>query len=87
LMNGRLTADATELDHSHTLRAVVESPFLDEEGKIETLFLAALTRYPSEAERQKLGEHIESQGVEDRHAAYGEILWALINSPEFVLCR
>lgn len=88
LMNGRLTADATDLEHSRTLRAVVDAPFLGEEQKFEALFLAALTRYPSDQERQKLKEHIDAQTtVETRRAAYGEILWALINSPEFVLCR
>src|SRR5262249_42729308 len=38
LMNGRLTADATSLESSRTLRAVVEAPFLRPEEKIETLY-------------------------------------------------
>lgn len=87
LMNGRVTADATDLESSRTLRAVVDAPFLDEGQKIDTLFLAALTRFPSDKERETLLLHIQSQQtVEERRAAYGEILWALINSPEFVLC-
>lgn len=88
LMNGGVTADATNLERSHTLRAVVDAPFLDERAKIETLFLAALTRRPSEKEMETLLQHVDSQpSVEDRREAYGEILWALINTPEFVLCR
>lgn len=88
LMNGGVTADATDLERSRTLRAVVDAPFLDEPDKIETLFLAALTRQPSQIERTTLLEHVRSQPTEqDRREAYGEILWALINSPEFVLCR
>src|SRR5204863_8053388 len=50
LMNGRLTADATSLDISRTLRAVVEAPFLRPEEKIETLYLAVLSRRPRETE-------------------------------------
>ena len=88
LMNGGVTADATNLERSRTLRAVVDAPFLDETAKIETLFLAALTRQPTEKERATLLEHVRSKETEDdRRKAYGEILWALINSPEFVLCR
>ena len=88
LMNGTLTADATSLETSRTLRAVVEAPFLDEDEKIETLFLAALTRPPEPAEARQLKEHLEDsarRGQEGR--AYAEIMWALINSPEFMLIR
>ena len=88
LMNGGVTAEATDLDRSRTLRAVVDAPFLDATAKTETLFLAALTRRPTEKERATLLQHVRSQPTEDeRRNAYGEILWALINSPEFVLCR
>ncbi len=47
LMNGKLTADATSLETSRTLRAVVEAPFLRQRRpKLETLYLAPLTRKP-----------------------------------------
>ena len=88
LMNGRITADAISLERSRTLKAVVEAPFLDESSKLDTLFLATLTRYPTEKEQTVLLEHIRTQpNDEDRRAAYDEIFWALLNSPEFVLCR
>jgi hypothetical protein len=88
LMNGRLTANATSLDSSRTLRAVVEAPFLPPEEKIEVLYLAALTRKTKEAELKFLLAHLERQtGEEERKAAYAEILWGLLNSPEFVLSR
>ncbi|OYV82032.1 MAG: hypothetical protein B7Z73_17445 [Planctomycetia bacterium 21-64-5] len=86
LMNGKLTADATNLESSRTLRAVVEAPFLSAEEKIETLFLAALTRRPTEEERVFLLDHVRQQpGETERKQAYAQILWGLINSPEFVL--
>ena len=88
LMNGKLIADATSLETSRTLRAVVDAPFLGRSEKIETLYLAALTRKPTESERRALLQHLESRPDESqRRQAYAEIFWALLNSPEFVLCR
>jgi hypothetical protein len=88
LMNGKLTADATSLDSSRTLRAVVEAPFLGAKEKIETLYLASLTRKPSEEEMTYLLDHVQQQKTEpERKQAYAEIMWGLLNSPEFVLSR
>lgn len=88
LMNGKLTASATSLDTSRTLRAVVEAPFLHDAEKIETLYLAALTRKPRQDELTYLLQHVASKPTEqDRKQAYAEIIWGLLNSPEFVLSR
>ncbi len=86
LMNGKLTADATSLDTSRTLRAVVEAPFLKQQEKIETLYLAALTRKPKPAELEFLLEHVHQAGDQEQQA-FAEIMWGLLNSPEFVLSR
>lgn len=88
LMNGKLTADATNLDSSRTLRAVVEAPFLKPEEKIETLYFAALTRKPSDKELEFLLDYVRRQpGEEERKQAFAQVLWGLLNSPEFVLSR
>jgi hypothetical protein len=88
MMNGQVTSDAIDLDRSRLLRAVIESPFFDEDARIETLYLAVLTREPSESEKESLVEYLDSKPDETkRRKAFGEILWALLNSPEFVLCR
>ena len=88
LMNGKLTADATSLESSRTLRAVVEAPFLSNEQKIETLYLAAITRKPRAEEMEYLKSHVASKATDDeRKQAYAEILWGLLNGPEFVLSR
>jgi Protein of unknown function (DUF1549)/Protein of unknown function (DUF1553) len=88
LMNGKLTADATSLDSSRTLRAVVEAPFLPTEQKIETLYLAVLSRRPKPEETQYLLKHLERTADEKAgQSAYAEIMWGLLNSPEFVLCK
>jgi hypothetical protein len=88
LMNGKLTADATSLDSSRTLRAVVEAPFLTPEEKIETLYLAVLSRRPRDAESSYLQAHLQRQtDAETSSRAYAEIMWGLLNSPEFVLIK
>jgi hypothetical protein len=88
LMNGPLTADAVSVDRSRTLKGVIDAPFLDEASKLDALYLAVLTRYPTQTERDFLLDHVRIQSTpEDRRTAYDEILWALLNSPEFVLCR
>lgn len=88
LMNGRITSEAIDFDRSRLLRAVLESPFFKQSDRIETLYLAVLTRNPTSDESAALTEYVESKTNEEaRQRAYGEILWALLNSPEFVLCR
>jgi hypothetical protein len=88
LMNGRLTADATNLETSRTLRAVIEAPFLPPAEKIEVLYLAALTRKPRAEELEFLLAHVNQQKTDaERKAAYAEIFWGLLNNPEFVLSR
>ncbi|MBI1246238.1 DUF1553 domain-containing protein [bacterium] len=88
LMNGRLTSDAIDLENSRLLRAVVETPFFNDHARIKTLFLAVLTREPTEAESAALVKFVNGMPEgKNQQEAYGEILWALLNSPEFVLCR
>ena len=88
LMNGPLMAGATSLKNSHTLRAIVDAPFLSDAEKIDTLYLSAFTRLPRVNERNELLSYVRRHpSVEDRKQAFGDIFWALLNSPEFVLCR
>jgi hypothetical protein len=87
LMNGSLISKATALDDSMMLRAVVDAPFLDENEKLDTLFLAAYSRQPRADERERLMKVVTaSRDAESRRQAYANIFWALLNSPEFVLC-
>ncbi len=48
---------------------------------VEHLYLATLSRRPTEAESQKLTGYVAKQG--DARQAYGDILWALLNCSEF----
>jgi hypothetical protein len=88
MMNGQLTGAGTGLEESRTLRGVVDAPFLKPSAKIETLYLATLTRLPRQEELATFLEFIDKQPDDyGRQHAYADVFWALINSPEFVLNR
>jgi hypothetical protein len=50
---------------------------------IEELYLIALSRYPSEAERKRLTEYIE-RTEKNRQRAVEDVLWAILNTREFM---
>ncbi len=86
LMNGKFVADATSLERSTTLAAVVDAPFMDTARRIETLYLATLTRLPRPEELARMVAHVEAGGARgDRNAALGDVFWVLLNSSEFIL--
>jgi len=74
---------ATSLENSQTLGSVVDFPLMSDEERLETLFLAALSRRPSEAERSALLPYIEQ--AESASVALADVFWALLNSSEFML--
>jgi hypothetical protein len=86
LMNGSIVTQATTLEDSMTLRAVVDAPFLKDTEKLDTLFLAAYSRLPRAAERERFLKVVRAKPeAEAQRQAYANIFWALLNSPEFVL--
>jgi hypothetical protein len=85
LMNGEWLARQTDPDKGETLRAVLHAPFLTDERRVETLFLAALSRRPTPAERDRYLAHLMKSG--DRKKALSDVLWALVNSQEFLVNR
>lgn len=86
LMNGRFVADVTSPQRGELLAAVAEAPFLSTAGRVETLYLATLSRRPRAEESERLVKYVESGGAKkDAKAALGDVLWALLNSSEFIL--
>jgi hypothetical protein len=97
LMNGRLVTTATSLNSSETLAAVCDAPFLNTAGRIEVLYLATLSRKPTQKVLARLVKYVESGGAardkpaseEDKEKRYNDALadvfWALLNSGEFYL--
>ncbi len=86
LMNGKFVADATSLRTSNTLAAVADVPFMTLEQKIDTLFLAALSRAPRAEERDRLLTYVKRGGAQnDPGAALADVFWVLLNTSEFLL--
>jgi len=82
LINGADITEASDPQRSALLGGV-DAPFLTEEQQIETLFLATLSRPPSEEERKACLATLESRSPGERGKQLGDILWALLNSAEF----
>lgn len=84
LMNGRLMADATDEEKSDIL-AALGAPFFTDDQRVETIFLASLSRKPTDAEKAQFLKHLSAADPTKRRAAMGDLLWSLLNSAEFAL--
>ena len=85
LMNGRAVADVTDVEQSPLLLAAT-APFLDDTGSVDALFLSTLSRPPTASEREVFVAHVARRSDEAaRRKALADVLWALLNSAEFVL--
>ena len=83
LLHGQIIDGATDLGSSGLLKSLA-APFFTDQQRIETLFLATLSRQPTSEERQQMLEYV--QAADDSTAkmqAMGDVLWALLNSAEF----
>ena len=85
LMNGQIVATGIDPTRSDLLTAL-DAPFLTDQERIEALFLSTLSRLPRDEEREQFAAHMQQAGSQaSRHKALGDMLWALLNSAEFVL--
>lgn len=85
LMNGPLTSRATELSSSGLLKSL-QAPFFTDEQRVDTLFLATVSRYPNAGEKQAVLTYLsEAESPDQRGQVLGDALWALLNSAEFTL--
>ena len=80
LINGQLTNDLLKAGpDSPLLRQVLALP---PDQRLESLYLRVLSRPPTSAERRALSEGVRSS--EDEVIRYQDVLWALLNSSEFL---
>lgn len=82
LMNGQMIHGATDLSTSGLLGSL-QAPFFSDEQRLETLFLATLSRQPNDQERTDMLAYLSAVNESERSEALGDILWALLNSAEF----
>jgi hypothetical protein len=88
MMNGQFVADATSLEKSSTLAAIIEFPQMTTSERIEALYLASLSRPPRPDEKERLVKYVDEGGAaHDSKKALGDVFWALLNSSEFLLNR
>jgi hypothetical protein len=86
LMNGRFVSDATSLQRSETLAAVVDSPFMETRQKLDTLYLSALSRPMRGSEAARLIPYVQEGGPSrSSNKALADVFWVLLNSSEFIL--
>jgi Protein of unknown function (DUF1549)/Protein of unknown function (DUF1553) len=64
------------------LRELLQSGKSDAEV-LEELFLATLTRFPTEEQKEQFAAHVAS--AKKRETAFVDALWALVNTREFIL--
>jgi hypothetical protein len=86
LMNGSFVADATRLKDGTTLKSVANDSALDNAGRVEALFLTALSRKPTPAESVRFVRYVDGGGPnKDAKPALADVFWVLLNSTEFSL--
>jgi len=78
LMNSRVTANPAVM---RAFASAGDKPAV----VIERVFLATLARRPTEAEVKRLTEYVSKAG--NATEAYGDILWAVLNSSEFTMVK
>ncbi len=83
LMNGKLVSERTKPNPVMNAAARLAGFDIDDGKIIDTVFLAALTRYPTDFERSYFSSLIEGERKRSRQRAMADIYWALFNSTEF----
>jgi hypothetical protein len=83
-MNGRIVDRATRLATNTRLQQILDEFPDSSDRQIEALFLVTLSRLPTDAERETISATLKSgQSNQERGDQLGNLLWALLNSPEF----
>jgi hypothetical protein len=54
----------------------------DDASALDELFLATLSRLPTEQEKARFAEY--RTGQKDRRKVFADTLWALVNTTEFI---
>lgn len=87
LLNGEVIGEASDVAQGDLLGAL-QAPFMTDAERMETVYLAALSRYPTDLEKKRFREFVASiDSDDDRQQALGDLFWALLNSSEFTLNR
>jgi Protein of unknown function (DUF1549)/Protein of unknown function (DUF1553) len=86
LMNGPLAQNGRLMTAANTIIGTGKVTSANAAFAAEKLYLATLSRRPTSVEVKRVADYVAKSG-NDPKTAYGDVLWALINSSEFALCR
>ena len=79
------TTLGTKINRSKKLKAILRDRSLSRNSKIEKLYLTILSRRPTTEELKKVNEHFkQGRSVGSRKDAFLDIVWALLNTREFL---
>lgn len=82
LMNAPELARAINGNQENTALGRLLAEVADNQAVVAELYLKCLAREPKKAELQTCLDHVQASG--DRATAFEDILWALVNSTEFL---
>ncbi|MEM6470844.1 MAG: DUF1549 domain-containing protein [Planctomycetota bacterium] len=86
LMNGPEITQAVSPPSSGLIQAL-DAPFLADSDRVQTLFLACLSRYPTEAEGDRFLDFLSSTDPKsNREKQLSDMLWVLLNTSESFVC-
>lgn len=86
MMNGPEMLAATAENQSGLI-ASLEAPFFSNRQRIETLFLACLSRPPTDVERDQFLEYLDQTPGDDPGASrLSDLTWILLNTAECFVC-
>jgi hypothetical protein len=85
-MNSQAMAEATSPKGNPLLAALAEAKGMTTSERVEQLYLMVLSRRPRRNEVNRLVKYVDRGGPRrDRTRALADVLWSLLNSPEFTL--
>jgi hypothetical protein len=85
MMNGQVANQINSSPFSQVLTSfgpIEKLPNTGDDEWIDTVFLAILSRTPSDTERTRVKEHLEVD-AKKRNVAVRDLLWAMVNTSEF----
>jgi hypothetical protein len=87
MMNGPVMAGLTS-SQANRLVATLDAPFMNDNDRAEAIYLAVLSREPSDNERDTVVKMLgECKTSEDNRQVQSDLIWALLNSTEFAFNR
>ncbi|HEY0982736.1 DUF1549 domain-containing protein [Schlesneria sp.] len=82
LLNGKTIQEKLESTEGRVAQILESS--LSNDKIVETVYLAALSRYPTNLERQELVQAFADAGAQERRAVVEDLFWSVLTSKEFL---